>query len=218
MSRRTALPVFHALTGCDQTSFLANIGKKSAYDKWTNHPEVTRTLCNLGEAPDTLALDDIKVIEAFIVNLYSSICPFIEVDKARQFIFAQTSRGFDALPPTKTALIEHIKRVVLQAGYIWGQSLVVIQEQPIPSDWVVSDNGWMPHWTYIPKAAIAMKNDIKSCACGIKCEGMCGCFSKGFYCSALCMCGGKCYDRMKPPKGSPSGSPPVKFWLLNMTI
>ena len=106
---------------------------------------MTRTLCNLEEAPDTLALADIKVIEAFIVNLYSSICPFIEVDKARQFIFAQTSRGFDALPPTKTALIEHIKRVVLQAGYIWGQSLVAIQEQPSPRDWgwVVSDNGWM---------------------------------------------------------------------------
>ena len=82
VSRRTALPVFHALTGCDQRSFLASIGKKSAYDKWTNHPEVTRTLCNLGEAPDTLASDDIKVIEAFIFNLYSSICPSIEVDNS----------------------------------------------------------------------------------------------------------------------------------------
>ncbi len=34
-----ALPAFHALTGCDNTSFFSGTGKKSAYKKWETRPD-----------------------------------------------------------------------------------------------------------------------------------------------------------------------------------
>ena len=40
-----ALPVFHALTGCDTTSAFRGKGKKSAWQAWQAFEEVTDTLC-----------------------------------------------------------------------------------------------------------------------------------------------------------------------------
>ncbi len=68
------------------------------------------------QRPLTLSLDDIHVIESFVVSLYSMTCSLMEVNQACQQIFAQSSRTFEYLPPTKAALIEHIKRVTYQAG------------------------------------------------------------------------------------------------------
>ena len=105
-----ALPAFHALTGCDNTSFFSGTGKKYAYRKWSIRPDLTTTLCYLMERPRTITLEDIKVIDSFAVSLYSITCPFTEVNQAHQQIFVQPSRTFEYLPPTKAALIEHIKR------------------------------------------------------------------------------------------------------------
>ena len=57
-----ALPAFHALTGCDNTSFFSGMGKKSAYGKWSTRPDLTTTLCHLMEKPLTISSEDIKVI------------------------------------------------------------------------------------------------------------------------------------------------------------
>ena len=109
-----ALPAFHALTGCNNTS----------YGMWSTRPDLTTTLCYLMERPLTITLEDIKVIDSYVVTLYSVTCSFTEVNQDHQQIFAQSSCTFEYLPPTKTALIEHIKRATYQAGYVWGQSLV----------------------------------------------------------------------------------------------
>ena len=73
-------------------------------------------------------------------------------------IFSQSSRTFEYLPPTKAALVEHIKRVTYQAGYVWGQSLVAEQTLPSPASWgwVESECGWVPFWTPLPRAAKAL--------------------------------------------------------------
>ena len=69
------------------------------------------------DKPDTPSSDDIAVIESFVISLYSVSCTLTDVNKARQQIFAQSSRTFEYLPPTKAALEEHIKRTTHQAGY-----------------------------------------------------------------------------------------------------
>ena len=38
-----ALPVFHAITGCDYTSAFRNIGKKTAWKTWEEMPSITQT-------------------------------------------------------------------------------------------------------------------------------------------------------------------------------
>ena len=118
-----ALPGFHALTRCDNTSFFSGTGKKSAYLKWATRPELTTTFCHLKERSLTHPSEDIKVFESFVVSLYSATCPLTEVNKSRQQIFAQLSRTFEYLPPTKAALVEHIKRVTYQVG-MYGSNLL----------------------------------------------------------------------------------------------
>ena len=44
MEQAQALPVFHALTGCDMVSFFAGRGKTTACDVWTALPELTQVL------------------------------------------------------------------------------------------------------------------------------------------------------------------------------
>ena len=58
-------------------------------------------------------------------------------------------------PPTESALIEHTKRAVYQAGHVWGQSLILEPALPSPKQWgwKEDDHNWQPHWTSLPTVA-----------------------------------------------------------------
>ena len=108
-----ALPAFHALD--DNTSFFSGSGKKSACAKWSTRPELTATLYHLMDKPETPSSDDIAVIESFVISLYSVSCILTDVNQTQQQIFAQSSRTFQYLQPTKAALVEHVERTTHQA-------------------------------------------------------------------------------------------------------
>ena len=131
------LPAFHALAGSDNTSFFSGTVKKSAHAKWNTRPELTTMPCHLmsSDKPETPSSPDIGVIESFVTSLYSVSCTLTAVNQARQQIFAQSSRTFEYLPPTKAALVEHVKRTTDQAGYVWGQPVIAKQVLPSPSSW-----------------------------------------------------------------------------------
>ena len=188
-----ALPAFHALTGSDNTSFFSGTGKKSAYAKWSTRPELTTTLCHMMDKPETPSSDGIAVIESFVISLYSVSCTLTDVNKARHQIFAQSSRTFEYIPPTKAALVEHIKRTTHQAGYVWVQSIIAKQVLPSPNlwGWVKSETGWVPFWTALPRVAKAVNIS-------------CSCYKMGLVCTALCKCSGHCYGRSNHPPMSPS--------------
>ena len=124
-----ALPAFHGRTGSDNTFLVSGTEKKSAYAKWSTRPELTTTLCHLMDKPETPSSDGIAVIESFVISLCSVSCTLTDVNQARQQIYAQSSRTFEYmyLPPTKTALVEHVKRTTHQSGYVWGQSIIAMQ-------------------------------------------------------------------------------------------
>ena len=155
------------------------------------------------DKPDTPSSDDIAVIESFVISLYSVSCTLTDVNKARQQIFAQSSRTFEYLPPTKAALEEHIKRTTHQAGYVWCQSIIAKQVLPSPSiwGWVKSETGWVPFWTAPLEPP---KPRMISCGCTTSCTGRCSCYKKGIVCTALCKCSGHCYGRSNPPPTPPS--------------
>jgi hypothetical protein len=50
-----------------------------------------------------------------------------KVDEARLDLFARKQRQYNAVPPSSAALVQHVKRSVLQAGHTWGQALSRIQ-------------------------------------------------------------------------------------------
>ena len=191
----SALPSFHALTGCDTVSALAGIGKKTGYNTWKCYTEVTSALCNLSAQPENILEDDSALIERFVILMYSRTSPLTLVNQARQIFFAQGNRIIENIPPTQSALQQHMKRAAYQAGHVWGQSLVAIQEFPSPEDWgwQTANDEWTPTWSTLPEASKSCQELIR-CACKEACRGLCKCHKASLPCTALCSCAGTCYQ------------------------
>ena len=54
-----ALPLFHALTGCDTVSAFHGKGKKTAWEVWKNFAPLTGGLLNIINDPSVLNEDDL---------------------------------------------------------------------------------------------------------------------------------------------------------------
>ena len=69
-SRCLALPLFHAVTGCDTVSHFLGCGKTSA---WQSTPGLTDTLVDLTSDPHELnpQSQHMHTLERFVVVLYS---------------------------------------------------------------------------------------------------------------------------------------------------
>jgi hypothetical protein len=65
--KATALPLFHALTGCDTVSSFSSRGKKIGYDAWTDYPALTDSLLQLSLNPNFVSQPQVfSVIERFV--------------------------------------------------------------------------------------------------------------------------------------------------------
>ncbi len=60
-SRSRTIPLFHALSGRDTTSQLLGCGKKTAWAAWESMPEMTETLLELTDNPDTFTIDSVRI-------------------------------------------------------------------------------------------------------------------------------------------------------------
>ena len=56
-----------------------------------------------------------NIIERYIVLLYDRTSKLGDVNECRRVLFAKKGRSNENLPPTKDALIQHVKRAVYQA-------------------------------------------------------------------------------------------------------
>ena len=184
-----ALPMLHALTGCDTASSFAGHGKKTAGTIWTVLPELTNALLKLSSAPSGIPDDVMHIIERFVILLYDRTCK--EINKTRKIIFAKKN-NVQLIPPTKAALGEHVKRAAYQGGHVWGQTLLPTPELPSPSSWgwIKNDEGvYEPHWTKLPKAAHSCY-ELVSCKCKKRCVKRCKYKKAALECTALCVSGG----------------------------
>ena len=191
-----SLPFFHAVTGCDNVSFFAGVGKKTAFQAWRTYPEATPVFQSLSSPQDTISEQQCRILERFVIIMYSRTCPHNKVNDARQALFSQGTRSIDHIPPTQTALEQHIKRAAYQAGQVWGQSLQAIQELPSPLEWgweKSTEAGWIPKWTTLPEAS-KICNELIRCGCKKACRGLCKCTKSNLPCTALCNCSGNCYQ------------------------
>ncbi len=58
----------------------------------------------------------------------------------------------DAIPPTRAALVHHVKREVYQGGHCCGKALKVSLNLPSPQNWGWADpHSWKPLWTTLPE-------------------------------------------------------------------
>ena len=102
VDRCSALPAFHALTGCDVTSSFAEKGKHTAWSAWNSFNDATAALCRLAETP---SIDDVlqllPTVERLVVIMYDRGSPDSSVNRKRQIHFTKKGREIENIPPTK---------------------------------------------------------------------------------------------------------------------
>ncbi|XP_031571103.1 uncharacterized protein LOC116305346 [Actinia tenebrosa] len=133
----SALPGFHALTGCDSTSGLFQVGKKKAWKAFLKDDNSQDHVGNLGTIipPSNRT---IQSCESFICSMYTtSKKAGTMADEVRYWMFCQKHQSSERLPPTSNSLRHHIQRANYQS-YVWKRSLQSVQELPSPS----ANNGW----------------------------------------------------------------------------
>ena len=191
-----ALPVFHALTGCDTTSSFVGRGKHTAWITWNMFPDITSALCTPAHAP---TMDDVRELlstfERFVVLLYYLENSDENVNSARQTLFTQKHRETENIPPTQDSLYQHLLQVGYQAGHVWSQVLNKAQHLPSPADfgWIWKDelSVWEVKWMDLPLAGLACCAVIKR-GCTIGCRGRCRCVQENLPCTLLCKCAHRC--------------------------
>jgi hypothetical protein len=177
-----ALLPFHALTGCDTTSYFANHTKRSAWKVFKNHHDL---LTNIGTGE--LTEETIKSAEAFICRMYN-VQRTDSVDTARHILFSKSVKP-EAMPPTTDALRFHLMRVHYQC-MIWKSSSCSIPKLPDPAEmgWKRTDTGLEPilmSRSPIPKSCL----EIISCTCRTQCKNRrCKCRKSQLQCTSMCFC------------------------------
>ncbi|XP_046577345.1 uncharacterized protein LOC124285203 [Haliotis rubra] len=74
------------------------------------------------------------IVEKFVVLMYDRSSTVDGVDEARLDLFARKQRPYEAIPPTRAALIQHAKRAAYQAGCGWAQGILRQPEAESPAD------------------------------------------------------------------------------------
>lgn len=188
-----ALPAFHAFTGCDTTSAFCGKGKKTAWSTWSSVGDVTDAFLTISAAHDAISDKTMLLLERFIILLYDRTADQTSVNSARQYFFTQKNWQIGNIPPTRDALMQHIKRAAYQA-YVWSQTLVVSPTLPSPSDcgWKLEGSDWHPVWMTLPEADKCCPELIR-CGCKTGCTTRrCKCVRTSLKCTALCSCEGEC--------------------------
>ena len=119
--KASSLHTMHALTGCDTTSFFRGHGKKSCWSVWFTYPELTQALSNITKSSETISEQDLHIIERYVILLYDRTSNSTDINVARRKLFSKKTL-VQQLPPTRQALVEHIKRAAYQAK-IWDNML-----------------------------------------------------------------------------------------------
>ena len=187
-----ALPMFHALTGCDTVSAFTSHGKRTAWITWNSFPELIEALLSLSFTPHSIPEDTMKIIERFVIFTYDKISRCTDIDKARRKMFAKRLKA-EQIPPTFDALELHLRREIYQGGCVWAQALLTQPVLPSPTGWgwTKDDNGvYVPKWTTLPLAAKACY-ELLCCGCKKGCRKNCRCKRANLECTGLCHCQGR---------------------------
>ena len=110
--------------------------------------------------------------------------------------FLKMSRSIENIPPTRAALVQHMKRAAYQAGHVWGQSLKLAPALPDVTEWgweTSQTTGYIPTWTTLTIAEAACL-ELIACKCSKACRRNCKCFKANLDCTGLCKCDGHCYS------------------------
>ena len=150
--------------------------------------------CKLSCYPTAVEDRDTKLLEKFIVMMYDRSSSAEAVDDARLELFARKQRSYEAIPPTRAALVQHIKQTkpssaAYQAGCIWSQALVCQPNAESPAEWGWKQEGdnWNIIWSALSPVAQSCQQ-LTRCQCKTQCRGRCKCYKFSLSCTAMCSC------------------------------
>lgn len=189
-AKAAALPGFHAMSGADNTGSFAGKGKLTCWKAFCKSPEdVLAAFAELGITvqPSEAVLDG---IEKFACQLYISNTNFTQVSDVRWWLFKNKQAQSESLPPTKSALVNAIKRAHYQA-MVWCNDTTASPVLPSPQGygWELKENEWIPVMTELPPAPEAVIHLIQCRCVKTHCStNRCQCRRAGLVCTDMCAC------------------------------
>ncbi len=177
--------LYHAFTGCDVTSSMLGIGKKSGLNAWMDFPEVTDTMLSCIENPQERTEDSLnrQHIEHITVLMYIKNCTTFTVNEAQQLMFTHCLSSLESNPPTKPALYQHVKRTILVSYRALEQQLCLPDPAQYGWEWNERLKTWAPYWTELGDANGVCALMIH-CTCTKACKS-CKCCKAWLRCAPL---------------------------------
>ena len=180
------ITLFHGFTGCDVVSAYRGKGKESAWQTQDVGAEADVFNPQLATVND----NEVDILDKCVAMMYKSSTT-TGVNNARLGMFARKQRPYQCIPPTRSDLLQRVKRAAYQAGSIWTQSTLRQPETQSPADWGWAKNGdnimWNVVWTMLPPI-VESYQQVTNCGCKSECHGTCKCYHIGLSCTALCSC------------------------------
>lgn len=183
----------HALTGCDSTSALSGIGKARVFQVLQNFKGSLEAVGNTDTEDDVI----FKQCDAFIAQLYGINETTTTGLRGKLWGRKMASKSITSaprlskLPPTTTALCQHIMRAHLQTAY-WkaaAQNLAPAMDpincglETVAATDTQLKPRMLPSGTHLAPQAVL---NLISCACFSGCAGLCGCRKVGLTCTHVC--------------------------------
>lgn len=177
----------YAVTGCDTTSAIFNMGKIKAY-KLLAADNVLRESMKIFNSSFAEEIEICSAGEKFLLHLYGgSDCG--SLDEYRYKMYAKKvakmslNSKFDlaALPPTSSAAHQHAKRVYYQVQLWLGNDKLA----PTSWGWKDEANQLYPILTNLNFAPDEI-TELISCNCKNECGKNCKCVKSGLLCSNMC--------------------------------
>ena len=131
--------------------------------------------------------NEVDILEKFVVIMYDKSSTATCANIARLDMFARKQRPSQAIPPTRSASLQHVKRAAYHAGCIWSQSTLCQPEAQSPADWGWAKNGdlWNVVWIMFPPIVESCQQATKR-GCKSECHGRCKWYRFGLSCTVLC--------------------------------
>ena len=129
------LPAAHAISGCDTTSSLFKIGKRTAYNTLVVNIADMLSLAELGQSSDvTKGLPTATKYALLLYGVKGRSCQ--SLNRLRYNYAGKSDKSASLFPPTDDAFEQHIRRVNYQVA-IWTHS-----HEAKPDLWNSDGNGW----------------------------------------------------------------------------
>ena len=205
---------FHNFSGADWGGKFVGISKKTwvdAYFKLDEEDPAVHSFKDLGEGlvPEELVDGElpslVKPLERFLCQVYGSSTGPTSVRTLRWELWRSKNMEGEMLPPTRSALLPHIRRV----NYVAMRDKSYHTNHPaLPP---IEENGWnVENGVFIPVMCLALPAplaviELVKCKCKTGCVmAACSCSKNNLPCTPLCKCyGAECANNITSSRHKP---------------